>query len=105
MDVELIEFGAEDDHVHIMLNVPPKIAISNLVAKLKGKSSYFLRREFAEQLQKKLWGNNLWSSSYCVVSAGGAPLDVVKQYIANQRTPTSDINVAKSKKLTKKQFA
>ncbi len=56
MDVELIEFGAEDDHVHIMLNVPPKIAISNLVAKLKGKSSYFLRREFAKQLQKNYGG-------------------------------------------------
>jgi putative transposase len=42
MDCELLEFGGEDDHVHLMLNVHPKVAVANLVGKLKGKSSYLL---------------------------------------------------------------
>ena len=61
MDCELLEFGGEDDHVHLMLTFPPKIALSNLVGKLKGKSSYMLRKKYWEQLKKKLWGNHLWS--------------------------------------------
>lgn len=82
---ELIEFGGEDDHVHLLVNVNPKISISNLVGKLKGKSSYFLRLEFTAQLSNKLWGNHLWSPSYCVVSTGGASIEIVKEYIKKQR--------------------
>ena len=44
MDCKLIEFNGEDDHIHIMVNVHPKLAISNLVGKLKGKTSYFMRK-------------------------------------------------------------
>ena len=87
MDVELIEFGGEDDHVHILVNVHPKLAVANLVGKLKGKSSYFLRREYWDHLKTKLWGKHLWSPSYCCVSCGGASLDIVKQYVKNQRQP------------------
>ena len=105
MDVELIEFGGEDDHVHIMVNIPPKLAVSNCVGKLKGKSSYFLRREFWNHLKKMLWGKNLWSPSYCVVSCGGAPLDIVKQYVENQRKPPSLKQVEHSKKIRKNYLA
>lgn len=87
MDCELVEFNGEDDHVHLMVQVHPKLAVSNLVGKLKGKSAYFLRQEFNKELKKKLWGDHFWSPSYCVVSCGGAPLEVVKQYIENQRMP------------------
>ena len=98
MDVELIEFGGEDDHVHILVNVPPKLAVANLVGKLKGKSSYFLRREYSLHLKKKLWGKHLWSPSYCCVSCGGTPLDIVKQYVNNQRKPPSERQLRHSKK-------
>jgi len=54
MDDEILEFGGQDDHVHLMVNCHPKLAISNLVGKLKGKSSYFLRQEFWQLMQKKL---------------------------------------------------
>jgi putative transposase len=100
MDVELIEFGGEDDHVHILVNVPPKLAIANLVGKLKGKSSYFLRREYWQHIKKKLWGKHLWSPSYCVVSCGGAPLEIVKQYVKNQRKPPNEKQITHSKKIT-----
>ena len=102
MEAELIEFGGEDDHVHVMICYPPKLALSNLVSKLKGKSSYFLRREFHSQLKQKLWGKHLWSPSYCAVSCGGAPLDIVKKYVADQRQPTPEKYVKRSKELTGK---
>ena len=100
MECELLEFGGEDDHVHLMLSFPPKLALSNLVGKLKGKSSYFLRRKFWNQLKKKLWGKHLWSGSYCSVTCGGAPLEQVKKYIENQRTPPSDKSIRQSKQET-----
>mgnify|MGYP001614687766 CR=1 FL=1 len=87
MDCELLEFNGEADHVHLLVSVHPKLAVSNLVGKLKGKSSYFLRREFSSELKSKLWGVHLWSPSYCVVSCGGASLEVLGQYIQSQRSP------------------
>jgi putative transposase len=89
MEAELLEFGGEDDHVHIMVSCPPKLAVSNLVGKLKGKSSYVLRKEYWPLLKTKLWGDHLWSHSYCVVSCGGAPLEIIKKYIESQRTAPS----------------
>ena len=97
MDCELIEFNGEDDHFHLLVNVHPKLAVSNLVGKLKGKTSYFLRREFEKEVSNKLWGKHFWSPSYCVVSVGGAPIDIVRKYIQNQREPLSEQHVKKSK--------
>lgn len=99
MSCTLHEFNGEDDHVHLLLSFPPKLAISNLVGKLKGKSAYFLRQEYREQLKDKLWGKHLWSPSYCAVSCGGAPLDIIKQYIQSQQQPASDKSIKKSKAL------
>jgi putative transposase len=105
MDCELLEFGGEDDHVHLMLSVHPKVAVANLVGKLKGKSSYILRNEFWEQIKRKLWGVHFWSPSYCVVSCGGASLDVIKTYIENQRKPPSDRQVMQSKAIARNALA
>jgi putative transposase len=102
LDCELLEFGGEDDHVHLMISAHPKTAISNIVGKLKGKSSYFLRKEYWSVIKKKLWGSHFWSPSYCVVSVGGASLDVVKEYIENQRTPPSEKQINQSKKISAK---
>jgi putative transposase len=92
----------EDGHVHLMVSAHPKIAISNLIGKLKGKSSYMLRKSFWAQIKSKLWGNHFWSPSYCVVSVGGASLDVVKNYIENQRKPPSEKQINQSKKISAK---
>ena len=98
MDVELLEFAGDNDHVHLMVCCPPKLAISNLVSKLKGKSSYVLRREFWQQIKNKLWKNHFWSPSYCMVSCGGAPLEIVKKYINNQKIPCNQKQIDQSKK-------
>jgi putative transposase len=96
MDCGLLEFGGEDDHVHLMVSVHPKVAAANLAGKLKGKSSYMLRREYKKSIKNKLWGNHFWSPSYCVVSCGGASLEIVKTYINNQRKPPTDKQVKQS---------
>ena len=90
MDCELLEFSGEDNHVHMLVAVHPKVAVANLVGKLKGKSSYLVRRMFQEHVKAMLWGHQFWSPSYCAVSCGGASLDIVKQYIESQNAPPSE---------------
>ena len=86
-DAELVEFDGEDDHVHLLVNYPPKVAVSNLVNSLKGVSSRMIRKKNYPSIQKKLWGNMLWSPSYFAGSCGGAPIVVIRQYIEQQQTP------------------
>jgi putative transposase len=81
---QLIEFDGQDDHVHLLVNYPPKVAISSLVNSLKGVSSRLIRKKKDPSIQKALWGNSLWSPSYFAGSCGGAPLEIVKQYIQQQ---------------------
>ncbi|WFE69752.1 IS200/IS605 family transposase [Thiomicrospira sp. R3] len=86
-EAELIEFNGEHDHVHLLINYPPKVAISNLVNSLKGVSSRLIRKKNYPEVQKKLWENTLWSPSYFAGSCGGAPLSIIKQYIEQQQRP------------------
>ena len=85
LDGFLIEFGGEADHVHLMISSHHKYSLSNIINTLKGRSSFYLRKEFWLRIKEKLWGNHFWSSSYCVISCGGAPLSIIKEYISNQQ--------------------
>jgi len=96
MGGELIEFGGESDHLHLMVSIPPSKSVSNFVGKLKGKSAYVLRNEFWPEVSKKLWGDHFWSPSYCAVTCKGAPLDVVKKYVEQQKRPPSQRSVKHS---------
>jgi putative transposase len=87
MGSELLEFNGENNHVHMIISANPKTALSNLVGKLKGKSSYILRRDHFDKIQKYLWGKHFWSPSYCLVSTGGTSVDIVRKYIENQTRP------------------
>ena len=85
---ELLEFNGETDHVHILMAIHPAIQPSKAVNSLKTVTARRLRKEFAVHLRKHYWSKPaLWSRSYCLLSAGGAPLEVLKQYIQNQDTP------------------
>jgi len=86
-EAELIEFNGEHDHVHLLINYPPKIAISGLVNSLKGVSSRLIRKKNYPEIKNKLWGNMLWSPSYFAGSCGGAPLSIIKQYVESQQRP------------------
>ncbi len=85
----LIECDGEDDHVHLLVNYPPKVAISKLVNSLKGVSSRMVRKANHPSIHKALWGNCLWSPSYFASSCGGAPLSIIKEYIESQESPKS----------------
>ena len=85
-EAELKEFDGEKDHVHLLINYPPKVPISKLVNSLKGVSSRLLRNEFPD-LRNNYYKGVLWSPSYFAASCGGAPISVVKQYIQSQTTP------------------
>ncbi|XVU23886.1 IS200/IS605 family transposase [Actinoplanes sp. CA-054009] len=86
-EAELIEFNGENNHVHLLVNYPPKIAVTRLVNSLKGVSSRRPRQEFPDLLRHYYQANKLWSGSYFAGSAGGAPLSVVRQYIEQQNRP------------------
>lgn len=86
-EAELIEFDGEEDHVHLLVTYPPKVALSSLVNSLKGVSSRLIRKKGYPSIQKKLWRGALWSPSYFAGSCGGAPISVLRQYIESQRTP------------------
>ena len=86
-EAKLVEFDGEDDHVHFLVNYPPKVAISMLVNSLKGVSSRMIRKKNYPSITKKLWGGALWSPSYFAGSCGGAPIAIIRQYIEQQQTP------------------
>ena len=81
------EFEGEDDHVHLPVNYPPKVAVSKLVNSLKGVASLMIRKKNDPIIRKKLWGGALWSPSYFSGSCGGALISVICKYIEQQQTP------------------
>lgn len=85
---ELKEFNGEVDHVHLLVDYPPKLSISRLVNSLKGVSSRKLRQKFRSEIEKYYWKGMLWSPSYFAGSVGGAPISVLKQYIEEQKKPS-----------------
>lgn len=85
MGFEVKEFNGESDHVHLLLEYPPKLSISQMVNALKGVSS----RRYGQAGHPKPYGEpSLWSPSYFVSSVGGVPLEVLKGYIENQKKPS-----------------
>jgi putative transposase len=77
----------EQDHVHLLVNYPPKIAVSALVNSLKGASSRVLRKERPDIASRYYHKGVLWSPSYFSASCGGAPISIIRQYIEQQQTP------------------
>ena len=86
MQASRVEMDGEDNHVHLLVEYPPKLAVSVLVNSLKGVSSRLLRKE-RPHLKKRYWNNVLSSPSYLASSCGGAPISIIKQYIEQQETP------------------
>ena len=85
MDFQVEEFNGELDHIHALIEYPPKLSISQIVNALKGVSS----RRYGQAGYPKPYGKDaLWSPSYFVSSVGGAPLDVLKRYIKDLEKPS-----------------
>ena len=86
-EAELVEFNGANNHVHLLVNFPPKMAVARLVNSLKGVSSRRLRQEFPDLERHYYRANKLWSGSYLADTAAGPPLSLVKQYIEQQNRP------------------
>jgi putative transposase len=85
MRFQIIEFHGESDHIHALIEYPPKLSISQIVNVLKGVSS----RRYGQSGYPKPYGKDaLWSPSYFVSSVGGAPIEILKQYIRDQEKPS-----------------
>lgn len=85
MNFEVREFNGEADHIRALIEFPPKLSVSQIVNALKGVSS----RRYGQRGYPKPCGKTaLWSPSYFATSVGGAPIEVLKQYIQNQDKPS-----------------
>ena len=83
LNVEIIKMETDKDHIHILADIDPQFGVMNFVKKCKGRSSRILRDEF-HHLKTKL--PTLWTNSSFIATVGGAPLEIIKQYVENQQT-------------------
>ena len=81
--VQLISGSLSPDYIHLLLSVPPNLAISKLLQYIKGKSSRKLQMEFAH-LKKRYWGQHLWARGFFVVTVGNVNAEAVQRYIEQQ---------------------
>jgi len=93
LDVQIISGHVSVDHVHLLVSVPPTVAVSVLVQKLKGASSRKLLQEYTE-LSKRYWGRHLWARGYFAVSTGNVTDEIIRQYIEshNEKPNETDDN-------------
>lgn len=82
-DVQIVKGHIAPDHVHLLVSVPPQIAISDLVQRLKGRSARKMLDEFGE-LRRQFWGQHLWARGYFVASSGNVTDEIIAEYIESQ---------------------
>jgi putative transposase len=80
--VEVMELNIQHDHIHLVMSVPPKYAVSEIMGYLKGKLSLRLFQKY-ERVGKRYWGRHLWSRGYCV-STVGLTEDLIRRYVRHQ---------------------
>ena len=86
-EIDLLEFNGEADHIHLLLEMHPNIMPSKFINNLKTVSSRLIRKEFEEELKPYYWKPVLWTRAYCLLTTGGATIDVIREYIQNQERP------------------
>ena len=88
-DVEILSGHISKDHVHMFVSVPPHISVSELMQKLKGKSSRKVMSEF-KVISRQFWGRHFWARGYFVASSGNVTDEVIMEYIKNQDKEDND---------------
>ena len=89
-DVEILECECGEDHIHILFRSRPTLDMTKFINILKGHSSRDMRKKFKDLLKDKLWGDHFWSPSYFLATTGNVTIDILKEYIENQRTLQED---------------
>ncbi len=82
-NITLEEWNHDRDHVHILFKAHPNTEISKFINAYKSASSRLLKKEFPE-IREKLWKETFWSQSFCLLTTGGAPVEVIRKYIETQ---------------------
>ena len=83
LDVYIVKGHVSKDHVHLLVSVPPDLAVRELVKRLKGRSSRLMLEEFGE-LRKVYWGRYLWARGYFAASSGNVTDEIIAEYIEKQ---------------------
>ena len=83
VDIENLE--ADRDHVHLLFKATSTTDRTKFVNVLKGASARRIRNEYEDELKTDLWGDSFWNDSYCLISTGQVSLDVLKEYVEDQR--------------------
>ena len=81
--ITLVEWNHDIDHIHIMFKTQPKTVLSKFINAYKSASSRLIKKEFPD-IKKYLWKEMFWSKSFCLLTTGGATIDVIKKYIEEQ---------------------
>ncbi|MCD3196192.1 IS200/IS605 family transposase [Clostridium botulinum] len=79
------EWEHDNNHVHVLFKAHPNSELSKFINAYKSASSRLIKKEFP-QIRQKLWKEYFWSRSYCLLTTGGSPIEVIKKYIQNQGT-------------------
>ena len=82
-NITLEEWNHDHDHVHIMFRAHPNTEISKFINAYKSASSRLIKKDFPE-VRRKLWKEMFWSRSYCLLTTGGAPIEIIRKYIESQ---------------------
>lgn len=82
-NITLVEWNHDMDHVHVMFKAQPNSELSKFINAYKSASSRLIKKQFP-QVRKKLWKEYFWSQSFCLLTTGGAPIEVIRKYIGTQ---------------------
>ena len=89
LDVQIEKGHIAADHIHLLVSVPPNISVSELMQRVKGRSSRLMLNEYTE-LKRQFWGQHLWARGYFAASTGNVTDEIIKQYIESQGTELTD---------------
>lgn len=82
-NITLEEWNHDEDHIHILFRAHPNSQLSKFINTYKSASSRLIKKEYPE-IRRKLWKEYFWSRSFCLLTSGGAPIEVIKTYIESQ---------------------
>lgn len=92
-NITLVEWNHDKDHVHILFKAHPNTELSKFINAYKSASSRLIKKDFP-QIRKKLWKEVFWSRSFCLLTTGGSPINIVKKYIESQGMKWGEDNVS-----------
>ena len=89
-EVQVLEVDGEADHLHLLIDYPPKVSLSKLVGAIKTNTSRSVRAQDWPEVRSVLWGEHFWSPSYFIESVGTNTRERIAEYIRNQRKPSRE---------------